>query len=546
MSIFNLDLDGLSYYTTKIKQYIEDKILNKVDKVSGKGLSTNDLTNTLKNNYDSAYTHSTTAHAPSNAQANVIETIKVNGTALAPSSKAVNITVPSVGNGTVTIKQAGVSKGTFTMNQSGDTTIELTDNNTTYGVATQSANGLMSSTDKSKLDYTNIAFCTCDTAAATSTKVVTLSDNTNWTLKVGAIIVVKFTNTNTASSVTLNVNGTGAKSIWYNQSVYTSNWNLITGYANRPLMYMYDGTYWVWISQSGDNDTQDRTRFAQAIKCGTNAIVAGNIIVGKDGVYSHLKLGNAFDITYPILYAVSSISASSTGTNSYLVIPLTITTTQSITLTAYKPVYIKGNLSGTIFTPISTTPLTQTVPTSVDGYEYILLGVAYSTTGIYLLADHPIFAYKGGAFGQISSKGITDLSVSEKTITYTRGDGSTGTITTQDTTYGTAGSSLGLMKSGGDLTIADGVAQVNDNSHAHTIANVTGLQSALDGKAASSHTHSSVQYARELVDISGNLLDVGSVNTPVYFNGGIPEACTSVMTSANFVLDGTTLNITTN
>lgn len=40
--------------------------------------------------------------------------------------------IPSVGNGTVTIKQGGTSKGSFTMNQSGNTTIELTDNNTTY------------------------------------------------------------------------------------------------------------------------------------------------------------------------------------------------------------------------------------------------------------------------------------------------------------------------------------------------------------------------------------------------------------------------------
>ena len=39
-------------------------------------------------------------------------------------------TIHTVGNGTVTIKQAGTSKGTFTMNQSGNTTIELTDNNT--------------------------------------------------------------------------------------------------------------------------------------------------------------------------------------------------------------------------------------------------------------------------------------------------------------------------------------------------------------------------------------------------------------------------------
>ena len=41
-------------------------------------------------------------------------------------------TIPSVGNGTITINQGGTKKGSFTMNQSGDTTIELTDNNTVY------------------------------------------------------------------------------------------------------------------------------------------------------------------------------------------------------------------------------------------------------------------------------------------------------------------------------------------------------------------------------------------------------------------------------
>lgn len=52
-------------------------------------------------------------------------------------------TIPSVGNGTVTIKQNGTTKGTFTMNQSGNTTVELTDNNTTYAAASTNpkANG---------------------------------------------------------------------------------------------------------------------------------------------------------------------------------------------------------------------------------------------------------------------------------------------------------------------------------------------------------------------------------------------------------------------
>lgn len=56
---------------------------------------TNDLTDTLKSHYDSAYTHSQSTHAPSNAQANVLEAVKVNGVAQTISNKEVNITVPT-------------------------------------------------------------------------------------------------------------------------------------------------------------------------------------------------------------------------------------------------------------------------------------------------------------------------------------------------------------------------------------------------------------------------------------------------------------------
>lgn len=64
-----------------------NNLLNgKVDKVTGKGLSTNDFTTAEKNKLGGIAT---------GAQVNVIETVKVNGTAQTPSSKAVNITVPT-------------------------------------------------------------------------------------------------------------------------------------------------------------------------------------------------------------------------------------------------------------------------------------------------------------------------------------------------------------------------------------------------------------------------------------------------------------------
>lgn len=46
------------------------------------------------------------------------------------------------------------------------------------------------------------------------------------------------------------------------------------------------------------------------------------------------------------------------------------------------------------------------------------------------------------------------------------------------------GSTLGGVKGGGDVSIANGVITVLDDSHAHIISNVDGLQAALDAKAA--------------------------------------------------------------
>ena len=62
---------------------IEETLGKKVDKVDGKGLSTNDLTNDLKNSYDSAVTHSKADHARTDATAvagsNVNGNIVING-----------------------------------------------------------------------------------------------------------------------------------------------------------------------------------------------------------------------------------------------------------------------------------------------------------------------------------------------------------------------------------------------------------------------------------------------------------------------------------
>lgn len=74
---------------------IKNALSGKVDKVSGKGLSTNDLTAALKTSYDGAVAGVADLKKVG-AEKNVIVGVKVNGTALTvDSTRAVDVTVPT-------------------------------------------------------------------------------------------------------------------------------------------------------------------------------------------------------------------------------------------------------------------------------------------------------------------------------------------------------------------------------------------------------------------------------------------------------------------
>lgn len=89
---------------------------------------------------------------------------------------------------------------------------------------------------------------TCTTGAATAAKLVTVSDPI--ALRAGVAIMVKFSYTNTAASPTLNVGSTGAKSIYYEDSAVTTEDLWTAGEADVYEVYVYDGTYWVWLGHS--------------------------------------------------------------------------------------------------------------------------------------------------------------------------------------------------------------------------------------------------------------------------------------------------------
>ena len=94
---------------------------------------------------------------------------------------------------------------------------------------------------------------------------------------------------------------------------------------------------------------------------------------------------------------------------------------------------------------------------------------------------------------------VVGLSISGRTITYTKADGTTGTLTTQDTTYGNATTSAAGLMSAADKIKLNGIAsgaQVNSvtgvkgNAETNYRTGNVNITPANIGAAAASHNHS--------------------------------------------------------
>lgn len=123
----------------------------------------------------------------------------------------------------------------------------------------------------------------CNDEGSSQIKSVTLADD--FVLETGAIIVVKYANTNTfdatvSNPIKLNVGGTGAKNIYYNNSSNPLGLNPTAfGTAGMLIEYMYDGEYWVWMGCSRDANTTYENLTAGEIKTGTEEI--GKLVTAK-------------------------------------------------------------------------------------------------------------------------------------------------------------------------------------------------------------------------------------------------------------------------
>lgn len=120
----------------------------------------------------------------------------------------------------------------------------------------------------------------CSTSAATAAKVVTIS---GYTPTPGDILAITFTNGTSASTPTLNINGTGAKNIRLG-STNASSTTLNVGAGGVVTMY-FTGTHYQLM---GSHRTSDST-----VSAATQAEVIAGTVSNK--YVSPLTLKNKFD-----------------------------------------------------------------------------------------------------------------------------------------------------------------------------------------------------------------------------------------------------------
>lgn len=165
---------------------------------------------------------------------------------------------------------------------------------------------------------------TCGSSSDTVAKVVTLA---GFELATGARISVKFTYSNTATNPTLNVNGTGAKSICYRGTSAVSGTSDYYRWQNNDVVeFIYDGTNWVMVgwqtyayhAESATSATSaTSSTYATYLSCSTTKLLTASntstvtssatIIPSSNGVYSLGSYNYKWDHVY----------ANSVGTQYY-------------------------------------------------------------------------------------------------------------------------------------------------------------------------------------------------------------------------------------
>ncbi len=266
-----------------------------------------------------------------------------------------------------------------------------------------------------------------------------------------------------------------------------------TGSTNYSGYSEYDG-YNNGLRESGDDNT-----VTQLLKHGTK------LTAGENGIYGYtlvmrdstlLKFqsiitssGNGtskskntsgfypYEIYFYQPWNNNKVSSGSlTGTNIYTSFDVTdmrYTLNCGTTLTANKPLYLKGTITNGLFY-LSDEMYSQDLPTSADGYVYIYIGDAADTYRCNISDHNPIFEYSNGRLHLYNGVTKTDIglgNVENKSSATIRGELTKDNVTTAlgytppttNTTYSEATSSSNGLMTSAMVTKLNGITESADS-----------------------------------------------------------------------------------
>lgn len=347
---------------------------DKVDKVSGKGLSSEDFTEQEKAKLSTV---------ESNAAPNVIEVVKKNGTSLTVSEKAVNITVPTK------VSELNNDEGFITNTDTSRKTASIP----------------MGHVDDTS---TNTAF------TATVDGISELRNGVCVWLKNGVV--------SSASGFTIDINGLGAKPAYSSLSeatrgttvfnieytlllIYNSErveggcWDIVYGIDNNAnsLAYMvrYNSStlpaiakgykYRIWFTSA------DGKHYVPA-----NSTTSASPTTSKNPI--NIPIDPFGEIIYYTYNGTTDVGTNLTPTNIWTQYAFSLgysfnETGGTLALTPYEPIYVKCAPQSDGSAVLQ--GYTQDKPTTDDGFIYIYLGLMYSSTNIELSQHHPVYWHDG-------------------------------------------------------------------------------------------------------------------------------------------------------
>lgn len=387
-----------------------------------------------------------------------------------------------------------------------------------------------------------------DSTSTSTAFTATISNLKTTTLYDGLTIVLKNGVVTSASGFTINVNNLGAKPVYSNMATGndvtptdptrdTTIFNI-----NYTMMFIYnstlvDGGAWICYrgydantntigyqlrTNSGNrpmSDTAYRYRLYFTSADGSKWVPA-NTSTSTDATTSRTLNTRAIDPFGPIVYnstnGTTNSGARPSATTIWQQYTLTIGYSYVKTLTAWDSVWLKCQPQDDGSAIMK--DIVQALPSTNDGFIYIFLGFAYSTTAMELNVEHPVYYHNG--------TGIRLWTGKHKTSELTNDSGWTdniGTITQVKTTAG-AHAAINVTSGAANFNVPTKTSHLTNDSGFITLDEVpegtvygagTGLT--LSGSTFN-HSNSITAQATQALypikyDAQGHITDAGTAVT---------------------------------